>query len=501
MKLKAKPLKLFAGRSIAILHKETAEKLQLHEDSRIRIKKIGEKRWVTAVIDIAEEMVKKDEIALSNDITKIIKIKRKDWVEVAVELRPYSINYINKKMQGKRLNFTEIYSIISDIAKDRLKEGEIAYFISALYFRGCDMKEIYDLTRAMINTGAVLKHKEKYVLDLHSCGGVAGNRTSPIVVSLVASAIQHLGIDAIMPKTSSRAITSAAGTADVMECVAKIVFSTAELRKILDKTKACLVWNSALNLSPADDKILKVESLLPIDTEPKLLASVISKKVADGATHLLVEIPYGNSSKFKLAEAIRLKKKFLKLTSKFGIKTKTILTDGSQPVGRGVGPVLEMLDVISVLKNKKEKLSDLENRSLLFASELLALTKEISKKDALDLCKFLLYSGRAYKKFREIVLAQGGKTNFEEKLRTGKFRKEIKAKKEGTIKAIDNKKVSLIARIAGCPGDKGAGIWLHKKRGDSVQANDVLFTIFSESKEKLDYAYRIAQQSNPFEIE
>lgn len=502
MRLKARITSILAGRPVAILDREIAEKLQVQEDSRIKIGKIEKKKkkWITAIVDIAK-ISRRKEIFLTRDVIKLLKIKEGEMVEVYPELHPHSIIYINKKMQGKKLTFTEIYSIISDIVKGRLREGEIAYFVSAVYYKGLDMEEIKNLTKAMIQTGNVLKHNTAYVLDLHSCGGVAGNRTSPIVVSIIASAIDLLKLDAVISKTASRAITSASGTADAMECVAKVIFTPEEIKKILQKTKGCLVWNSALGLSPADDKIVKVESMVSIDPEGQLLASVISKKVADGATHLLIEIPYGNSSKFDLKKAINLKKKFLELSSEFGLKTKVVLLRGDQPVGRGIGPVLEMLDVLAVLKNEKTKPVDLEERSLILASELLSLTGKIKKKDAMKLCKSILYSGRAYEKFKEIVLAQGGDKNFEKNLKLAKFKTEIRAKKAGKIKLIDNKKISLIARVAGCPGDKSAGIYLKKKKGEKVNVGDPLFIIYSEFKEKLNHAKKIAEQVEPFLIE
>ncbi|MEM2017871.1 MAG: thymidine phosphorylase [Candidatus Pacearchaeota archaeon] len=503
MKLKVKVLNLSAGRPIAILHKDTAEQLQVQEDSRIKLRKFhkkSKKKWITAVVNIAVAILKRDEVALTQDIVKALKLKNGDFVEILAELRPHSILSIYKKMHGKKLNFTEIYSIISDISKGRLTESEIAYFVSAVYYKGLDFEETLNLTKAMVKTGNVLKHPYKYVLDLHSCGGVAGNRTSPIVVSLIASAIDYLKLDAAIPKTASRAITSAAGTADVMETVAKVVFTVDQLKKIIEKTRACLVWNSALELSPADDKIVKIESLVSIDAEPQLLASVISKKIADGATHVLIEIPYGESSKFNFKEAVNLKRKFLKLASKFGLKMRVVLTKGNEPIGRGIGPVLEMLDVLAVLKNEKGKPIDLENKSLMLASELLSLIG-INKKEALSLCKLLLYSGRAYQKFKEIVIAQGGKINFEDNLQVGKYKTDIKSEKAGEVKGIDNKKIALIAKMAGCPGDKGAGIYLHKKIHDKVKENETLFTIYSESIEKLNHAKRIAKQIKPFKIE
>jgi len=505
MKLRVKPLNIIADRPIAVLHKDMAEQLQVQQGSRLKIRRFyrdeGKKNgWTDAIIDIATAILKRNEIALTHDIVKKLDLKENEFVEIIVQLRPHSIHYITKKLHGDRLNFTEMYSVISDIAKGALTEAEIAYFISAVSFHGLDFDEMTSLTKAMIKTGNVLKNSYKYVLDLHSPGGVAGNRTSPIVVALVASAIDHLKLDAVVVKTASRAITSAAGTTDVMETVCRVEFSSQEIKNILKKTRACLVWNSALKLAPADDRIVKIESLVSLDANPQMISSVMSKKIADGATHVLIDIPCGKSAKFSFKEGYKIKRGFLKMGRKFNLKMDAIITNGSQPIGRGIGPVLEMLDILSVLKNYKNRPLDLEEKALMLASKILALTHEISEKEALSMCKVLLYSGRAYEKFRDIILAQGGKPNFEDNLKVARFHWDVNSKKRGKIIAIDNKKIALIAKMAGSPGDKGAGISLHKKVGEKIYAEETLFTIYSENHDKLEYAEKIAHKMEPIEI-
>ncbi|UCD21193.1 MAG: thymidine phosphorylase [archaeon] len=504
MKLRAKPLNLAAEKPIAVLHKSVAERLRVSEDSRIKIRKYykdnKKRKWVTAVVDVAVEILNVGDIALTQDVFKELGLRKGDFVDVSAEIHPFSVSHISKKMRGQRLNFTEMYSIISDISQGRLTESEIAFFVSAVYYNGLSFEEMVFLTKAMVKTGGILKHKEKFALDLHSCGGVAGNRTSPIVISIVAAAIDYLKLNAVFPKTASRAITSAAGTADVMETVSRVEFLTSEIRKILKKTKACLVWNSALKLSPADDKIVKIETLLSLDAEPQLISSVMSKKIADGATHVIIDIPYGPSSKFSFKDAIRIKNRFLQMADRFKIKTKPILTDGREPIGNKIGPIPEMIDVLRVLKNEKKRAKDLETKSLMISAELLALTGKMGYRDALSICKLLLYSGRAYKKFRQIVLAQGGKVNFEQTLEVAKYSVSIKSPKNGVVTSIMNKKIALVAKMAGCPGDKSAGLTLYKKKGDKVIQGDILFTIYSESKDKLKYAEKIAKQVKPYEI-
>ena len=154
----------------------------------------------------------------------------------------------------------------------------------------------------------------------------------------------------IFPKTSSRAITTPSGTADCVETIARVEFSINELKKILKKTKACMVWGGALGMVPADSKIIQIEKMLEIDPESQLLASIMAKKLAMGAKYIVINIPYGKTAKVGKPKALRLKRKFEKLGKHFNKKIRCVLTKNNGPIVRGIGPSLEMRDVIKVLK-------------------------------------------------------------------------------------------------------------------------------------------------------
>ena len=219
-----------------------------------------------------------------------------------------------------------------------------------------DINESVSLTKAMINTGEILKLNKYPVMDMHCIGGVAGNRTTMIIVPIVASA----GLT--IPKTSSRSITSPAGTADTMEVLSNVSFSIKEIKKVIRKTNACLVWGGSVNLAPADDKIIRIEHPVSLDPEGQLLASILAKKRSASATHLLIDIPIGKGSKIEnRKKALHLKRLFESISKKLGIKIKVIITDGSQPVGNGIGPGLEARDVLWVLKNDSKQPLDLKD--------------------------------------------------------------------------------------------------------------------------------------------
>src|SRR4030042_5655609 len=341
-----------------------------------------------------------------------------------------------------------------------------------------NMKETIYLINAIFHSGKTLKLnlKNKLIADKHSIGGIPGNRTTPIIVSICASA----GL--IMPKSSSRAITAPAGTADVIETIAKVEFSVKELERIVRKVGACLIWGGSLEIVPADEKIISIEKMLNIDPEAQMLASIMSKKLASGAKYILIDIPYGKTAKVKREKALHLKRKFEALGRHFNKVLKVVLTKGEEPIGNGIGPSLEMRDIIKVLGQEKNRPLDLEKKSLFLAGQIFEMTKKAKKGDGVGLAENILNSGKAFAKFKQIIKAQKGNLD---RLKYAKFKQDIFAKKSGTIKEIDNKKTTLLARIAGCPMDKSAGLYLYKHVKDKLSKGEKLLTIYAESKPRL----------------
>jgi len=387
-----------------------------------------------------------------------------------------------------------IFEIIHDVVNNSLSEAEIALFISAVHNNGMSMDETVHLIKAILESGNKFNLKYKLIADKHSIGGIAGNRTTPLVVSICAAA----GL--IMPKTSSRAITSAAGTADVIETISKVDFSISELKKIIRQTNACMVWGGGLGMVPADSKIIRIEKELKIDPESQLLASIMSKKLAVGSNYILIDIPYGKTAKVSRKNAFKLKRKFEQLGKRFRKKMKVVLTDGSQPIGNGIGPALELLDVISALDPKKHGPKDLEKKSLFLAGELLELTGKAKKGQGLKMASDILYSGKAFDKFKQIITAQKGSMANLTKIEPAKFRKHILAKKSFRIASIDNKKINLLARTAGCPVDKFAGVYLYNHVGERLKKGERILTIYSESRARLNQAVKFYKSKKPIKL-
>jgi AMP phosphorylase len=260
------------------------------------------------------------------------------------------------------------------------------------------------------------------------------------------------------------------------------------------KTNGCIAFGGAVNLAAADDKLIRVRHPLHLDPEPLMLASIMAKKVAVGSTHVLIDIPVGPEAKTKSkSAAIHLGNMFKSLGRRFKQKVKVVITDGTQPIGNGIGPVLEAVDVLKLLKQTNDRPRDLEEKAIFLASEMMAM---VGRENARSLCEHILRSGQAYKKMREIIREQGGNPNVTPSdLRTSRIRHEIKAEKSGRVSYISNKAISGMALACGAPLDKGAGLYLYKHVGDSVKKGDHLITLFAKSPDRVRNALNIIKTS------
>lgn len=331
---------------------------------------------------------------------------------------------------------------------------------------------------------------KKIIADKHSIGGVPGDKTSLLVVPIIAAA----GLT--IPKTSSRAITSAAGTADRAEALMPVDLTGNEMLKVVEKCNGCIAWGGALDLAPADDIFVQTEYSLYID--PLLLPSIMSKKKAVGATHLIIDIPTGRGAKVKtINEGDLLAKDLIGLGKKLAIHTHCVLTYGDQPIGYTVGPNLEAKEALGVLMNNLE-VTDLKEKACSIAGSLFELA---GKKNGYDLAKDIIESGRAEKKLREIIAQQGGDSKIKpSNLVIGDQTLKVKATKTGNILWMDNNLLVEIARAAGAPKDKGAGLFFHKKIGDITTEGEPIFTVYAEKSRKIDRVRSILKDHIPIGI-
>ncbi len=489
MEFKVKTSYWAAGIPVVMLNKKAAKKLGVHPGERILIKTISKNsKEISTILDITKKNLNEDEIFVTEEIKKILSIKENQRVRIFISPTTDVISFIKKKLSGKRLTKEEVKEIISHIVSNSLSEPEISVFVSAMYKNGMSFEETTYLVEAILFSGKRMSFRNKYVVDKHSIGGIAGNRTTPIVVAICAAA----GL--IFPKTSSRAITSASGTADTIEVLSPVEFSIDQLKKIIKKVGAFLSWGGAVGMVPADSKIIQVEKKLKIDPEAQLLASIISKKLAAGSKYVLIDIPYGKKAKVSKLKAKRLERKFKKLGSYFNLKVSVVLTSAREPIGNGIGPALEIRDVLRVLKRERNLPKDLEKKGLFLAGEILEITKKSKKGEGKILAKKILDSGKAYKKFSEIIRAQGGKIK---EIHLSKIKEDFFVKKEGKIKSIDNLEINLLARVAGCPIDKYAGVYLHHHVGEKVKKGEKILTIYAESKSRLEEAIKYYKEKKP----
>ena len=393
------------------------------------------------------------------------------------------LSHVRSRVYGHRLEEGGLRAILTDIVAGRYSDVQIAAFVTACSMLALDEAETVALTRAMVDTGESLTWPERPIVDKHSVGGLPGNRTTPIIVAIVAA---H-GLT--MPKTSSRAITSPAGTADTMETLAPINLGIEDIRRVVREESGCIVWGGAVSLSPADDILIRVERALDLDAEGQLVASVLSKKVAAGSSHLVLDIPVGPTAKVRSPEAARaLSDRLLAVAGAFGLRTRIILSDGTAPVGRGIGPALEARDVLAVLQNAPDAPDDLRRRACTLAGALLELGGRVAEGDGARLAEATIADGRAWRKFQRICEAQGG-------MRVppvAGHRRALPAGRSGVVVELNNRKLAKLAKLAGAPDDKAAGIEMHVRRGTAVRTGDPLCTVHAETRAELDYAFEYA---------
>lgn len=392
------------------------------------------------------------EASLSEYAWQLLDAREGDEIHLSHPRPLQSLSFVRSKVYGEILDQNKIEHIIEDISKGRYSDIHIATFLAACAGGRLNDDEIIELTKAMITAGDRLSWPGEMIVDKHCVGGLPGNRTTLIVVPIVAA----FGL--IMPKTSSRAITSPAGTADTMETLAPVDLNINSMRKVVEQEGGCIVWGGAVDLSPADDILIRVEKVMDVDSEGQLIASVLSKKIAAGSTNIIIDIPVGPTAKVRsLNTADSLSKLFKKVAQALNINVEIIVSDGIQPIGRGIGPALEAIDVLEVLQNTSGAPQDLRDRALTIAGKIIEFSPDVKSGMGKQIATKILNDGSAWKKFQSICNAQGG-------LREppiAKFIHSVTAKHCGRITAIDNRQIARLAKLAGAPHDKSAGIFLH----------------------------------------
>ena len=437
-------------------------------------------------VDVSDTYVEPGELGMFSEVWSKYKIPSNDTVSLTLPRPPKSMESVRKKLRGERLSYDEIKEVIEDIGNRRLNAIEITYFAATSYSPGFDDNEIYSLTKAMAESGDMLDFSggdpDKLVVDKHSIGGIPAKGVTPILVPIVSS----FGL--VVPNTSSRSITTPSGTSDMLEVVMPVTIPKEKILETVAKENACLVWGGSMELAPADDVLIRIERPLHMESHDKFLVSIIAKKLAMKVKHLLIDLPYGKGAKLEnLAEVEAVKAKFEHLGRRFGINVDVFSREALSPDGYGVGPLLEIRDVLRIFERSHDRPVGLEELTIEMAGRLLELAGTAEQGKGSAMARGKLESGEAEEKFWSIAMAQGAEKKVKSsELAVAEYTHTLKAEKSGVISRIGNKEVVQIARSLGAPFIKEAGMYLYKLKGDTVSVGEELVTLYATSPERLE---------------
>ncbi|NIC42778.1 thymidine phosphorylase family protein [Aquabacterium sp. A08] len=463
--------------------------------SKVEVTANGHRILATLNVTSDPRIVQCHELGLSEDAFAQMGVPPGHPASIAQAEPPASIAALHRKIDGERLGRDDFHAIVRDIAQHRYSKIELSAFVVATNRGELDREEVYFLTEAMIASGRRVDWHERLVVDKHCIGGIPGNRTSMLVVPIVAA---H-GL--VCPKTSSRAITSPAGTADTMEVLANVELPFDRLGDIVREHRGCLAWGGTAHLSPADDILISVERPLSLDSPGQMVASILSKKIAAGSNHLVLDIPIGPTAKVRsMPDAQRLRRLFEYVAHRLGLSLDVVITDGRQPIGHGIGPVLEARDVMRVLENHPLAPQDLRQKSLRLAGRLLECDPDIRGGDGYAIARDILDSGRALEKMRALIGAQGARPFDVEHPALGALSFEVTAPRAGVVTAIDNLQIARIAQMAGAPKVQGAGVDLARKLGEPVAEGQGLYRVYAAYQSDLEFARQACLRNSGYSL-
>lgn len=467
-----------------VLHGNDAERIGVREGETLLVG-FGEIELYAGVME-TETKVKEGFIGLFEEIWEPYQIRDGASIFVDIPQPSKSLDAISKKLMGQPLSREDLTEIMKDIGSRKLKETEVAFFVSTFFNPGFNDDEIYWMTEGMAQSGDTMsfrkiKNGNTIVADKHSIGGVAGKAITPVLVPILVSG----GL--VVPNTSTRAITSPAGTTDILEVVMPVALTEDKVMEVVRKTGGCMFWGGSLKLSPADDVIINVERSLRIQEFQKVLVSIVAKKISMDITHILIDLPYGNGSKVESPEDVRmLDREFKKLFGKFGIKCETITRLVKGPDGRSIGPTAEIREVLKILERQEDRCHEVEDVVIEMAGILFEDTGIVELGEGKKLAQEILDSKDALRKFWEIAFAQGAtKELHSSEIKNAEYSEDLLSSRNGIVESIDNTALVRIARALGNPKIKEAGIYVHKMPGEEVKKGDKLLTIYATTESRL----------------
>ena len=466
---------------IVMLNTEQASNYGIKDDDKISLIR----KWEEFVVDVvlSDKYVQANEIWVTNDFLAEYPIMEWDTVLVSfVQNNPLSMQAIRKKLLWKRITDEEIDAIIEDIKDNKIHDLVLAYYVATSFFYKSDIHELAYTTKATAYTWDIYRFPW-IVAGKYCIWWIPGNETTMIVIPILAS------LWLTVPKSFSKAITSPAATGECVNVLMDIEFDKQEVIRITDKVWACLVWNEKLNLAPVNDRIIKVSSPLGMEPYARMISSIMAKNYAMWINHCLIDIPMWPTAKVATKrDAKRVAKRFNEIWEYLWIKMDVEITDGSQPIGRWIWACLQAREALRILQQHKGRSKDLEDKAIFLASKILLLCKAANDiENAKKLATAQLKNWEAWKKMQEIIKAQNGNPNIKsEDIELGKFSYDVVAQKNWVIKSVDMKLLNTMVRWLWAPKQYQAWIYLYKKLWDKVKKWEVVYTMYSNSANKLN---------------
>ena len=478
--------------NIAYLHKDcdTYKIDDIRDVTKVEIH--GGPVPVYAFLEIVDDetIVSPGELGLNNEAFLRLNLPEGSNVRLRLAELPPSAGILQRKIAGNILSSSEYSSVVKDIVAGRYSNMDIASFLVA---SGSFMtaSEVLSLTEALIGDDVIRWDDENIVVDHHCLGGIPGNKTDIIITAIVAA----YGLP--MPKTASRSLTSCAGVADTFAVLANVEADEAKLKKFIKENRGAIVDYNTLPIANASKIVSSVERALGISQQQHIVSSILAIKLAAGVTHLVLDIPVGPSSRIKsTAEAMRIRKLVEYVGDMLSIEIDAVITDGSEPIGNGIGAVLEARDVMRILRNKEEAPQDLLEKSLFLAGRILEFDPKLRGGQGYHVAKEILSSGRALETMNRIIYAQGKAPQAQ----IGHLTRDIVSSRAGVVESIDNHQINKIGVLAGASQYPGAGLDLLKKVGDFVEPGETLYRIHSVSASDFAFANSYADGDSGYEI-
>ena len=406
----------------------------------------------------------------------------------------YMPELIRKKRDGGELTAEEISYIINGCVSEEVPDYQLSAFAMAVFFRGTTKAETVALTLAMSDSGdkADCSGISGVKVDKNSTGGV-GDKTTLIVAPIVAAC----GVK--VAKMSGRGLGHTGGTVDKLEAIPgfQTAISPQKMRETVESCGLSVTGQSG-NMCPADKKLYALRDVTAtVDSIPLIASSIMSKKLADGSDCILLDVKTGSGSFMKTLDDSRLlARTMVDIGRGAGVKTAALITNMDAPLGKAVGNSLEVIESVDILKGNTS--GDLWTVCRELSCRMLMLAGIGDREKCAELVDEVFSSGEALRRFEMMVKSQGGDVSYIEntsKFEKASFSREVYAPADGYITHMDSENIGLTAVLLGAGREKkednidpAAGIVISAKTGDFVKRGELLATLFSNDKSRLDGA-------------